>query len=95
MVTDVGTAPGSGVGALLAYSGVVLLAAALPFVLSFVADAVAALLRRGRAALPLLVVAVGASVLLAGIGLLLLRLGLGLADGGDAQIGRASCRERV
>lgn len=87
MVTDGGTATGSGVGALLAYAGVVLLAAVLPFVLSFVADAVASLLRRGRAALPSLVVAVVANVLLAGIGLLLLRLGLGLAaGGGDAAL---------
>ena len=86
MVTDGGTATGSGVGALLAYAGVVLLAAVLPFVLSFVADAVASLLRRGRATLPSLVVAVLASVLLTGIGLLLLRLGLGLAAGGDAAL---------
>ena len=91
MVMDVVTAAGpssagSGIGAVLAYSGVVLLAALLPFVLSFLGDAVASLLRRGRAALSFLVTVVVAGLVLAGIGVLLLQLGLGLVDGGDAEL---------
>jgi hypothetical protein len=48
--------------------GVVLLCAVLPFLLSFVVDAVVAVRRRGRAGVPALVAAVLAAATVAGLG---------------------------
>ena len=81
MVTDVASLIGAGlslptVGPMFVYVGMVVLCAVLPFVLTFAADAGAAMLRRGRSALPVLLTAAVLALVVAATGFLVMQLGL-------------------
>jgi len=59
---------------MIALAAVILLCAVLPFALSFIADTLVLVVRRGRAGVPALVAVVGLSLAVAGAGLLLVHL---------------------
>ena len=61
---------------MIALAAVILLCVVLPFALSFIADTIVLVVRRGRAGVPAVVAVVGISLMIAGAGLLLIYLGV-------------------
>lgn len=79
---------------MIALAAVILLCVVLPFALSFVADAIVLVVRRGRAGVPALVVVIGVSVMIAGLGLLLVYLNLVVGENTAAELARAAALGR-
>ena len=79
---------------MIVFAAVILLCVVLPFTLSFVADSIALVMRRGAAGVPALVAVVALSVLIAGAGLLLVWLSLVFLDTPAAELERAAALGR-
>ncbi|TFC01576.1 hypothetical protein E3O42_09310 [Cryobacterium adonitolivorans] len=79
---------------MIAIAAVLLLCVVLPFALSFIADAIALVLRRGAAGVPALFVVVGVSAAIAGIGLLLAYLNVEFVENTAAELERTAALGR-
>lgn len=73
---------------MIALAAVILLCVVLPFALSFIADTIVLVVRRGTAGVPALVVVVGLSLAIIGAGLLLVYLALAVGTA-PAELERA------
>ena len=76
---------------MIALAAVILLCVVLPFALSFIADTIVLVVRRGRAGVPALVVVVGLSLAIVGAALLLVYLAM-LAGTAPGRVGAGPCR---
>ena len=75
---------------MIAIAAVILLCVVLPFALAFIADAIVLVVRRGSAGVPALVVVVGISAVIAGIGLLLAYLNVEFVGNTAAELERTA-----